>query len=78
MIFRYSPARIIWGIVIKPEEKTTAFGGVATGSMNAQLAASVIGTDKTSGESPSSRASAPRMIKGENSITELASSGYRS
>ena len=71
MTFRYSPARIIWGIVIKPEEKTTAFGGVATGSMNAQLAASVTGTDKISGESPSSRASAPRIGKNVAVVARL-------
>ena len=43
---RKRPARTICGIVIWPVAKTMAFGGVATGSMKAQLAAMVIGTVK--------------------------------
>ncbi len=38
-----TPILAIWAIVILPEEKTMALGGVPTGSMNAQLAAKVTG-----------------------------------
>ena len=37
------PARHICGMVIRPELKTMALGGVATGIMNAQLAARAAG-----------------------------------
>ena len=42
-----------------PEPKTIAFGGVATGNMNAQLAASVTGTVSMIGSNPASSAIAP-------------------
>ena len=41
--FKEKPARTIWEVVILPEPNTIALGGVATGSMNAQLAATVAG-----------------------------------
>ena len=44
IMFSHTPARTICGILIVPVEKMIAFGGVATGNMNAQLAAIVIGT----------------------------------
>ena len=53
------PAFAIFGIVSIPEPKTIAFGGVATGNMNAQLAASVTGTRSTTGSYPASIAIAP-------------------
>ena len=43
----------------KPEPKTIAFGGVATGSINAQLAASGIGATRIIGLMPISTAMAP-------------------
>ena len=52
MIFRNTPAFAICGILIVPVENTMALGGVATGSMKAQLAAIVIGTVSTSGGTP--------------------------
>mmetsp|Transcript_47919 Transcript_47919/g.143111 ORF Transcript_47919/g.143111 Transcript_47919/m.143111 type:complete len:304 (-) Transcript_47919:398-1309(-) len=42
-------------------EKTIALGGVATGSMKAQLAASVAGTMSVTGWAPTDRASSPMM-----------------
>jgi hypothetical protein len=39
--FITSPARILAAIVMRPVANTSAFGGVATGSMKAQLAAMV-------------------------------------
>ena len=58
-IFSNRPARAILGIVSMPDPKTMAFGGVATGSMNAQLAANVTGTVRTIGSKPDSIAIAP-------------------
>ena len=43
------PARAICGMRIIPELNTMALGGVATGSMKAQLAASATGTTNTIG-----------------------------
>ncbi len=42
--FRNSPFLAIWGILTHPLPKTIAFGGVATGIMNANEAESVAGT----------------------------------
>ena len=52
MILSNIPARTICGTLIAPVENTMAFGGVATGNMNAQLAAIVIGTVSTIGGKP--------------------------
>ncbi len=52
MILSNMPARTICGMLIAPVENTMAFGGVATGNMNAQLAAIVIGTVSTIGGTP--------------------------
>ena len=46
------------GMDRRPELKTTALGGVATGSINAQLAARVIGMTNRSGSFPVSTARA--------------------
>jgi hypothetical protein len=42
-IFSTKPTRTIWLTVTRPDEKIIAFGGVLTGSINAQDAASVTG-----------------------------------
>ena len=52
MIFSAMPARIIFGIVNNPDPNTIALGGVATGSINAQLAANVTGTVTSIGSKP--------------------------
>jgi hypothetical protein len=59
IIFNINPALIILGIVNKPDPNTIAFGGVATGSMKAQLAANVTGAAKIIGFIPISIAIAP-------------------
>ena len=59
-----NPALIIIGILNKPEPKTIAFGGVATGSIKAQLAAKVTGAANIIGLMPISIAIAP--ITGRN------------
>lgn len=41
--FNKNPTFAIWAMVIRPDEKTIALGGVPTGSIKAQLAAKVIG-----------------------------------
>lgn len=51
-IFSTKPILTISLILIKPEENTIALGGVPTGNINAQLAASVNGRHKYSGGSP--------------------------
>ena len=43
------PVLVISGMVKYPEPKTTAFGGVATGNINAHDAAMVADTNKTYG-----------------------------
>ena len=47
--FNTRPSLIMSGTVKWPEPKTTAFGAVATGSMNAQLALSAAGSITTNG-----------------------------
>jgi len=56
---RANPAFIISGMVNFPEPYTIAFGGVATGSMNAQLAASTTGIANVTGKIPIATATAP-------------------
>ena len=63
IMFSHTPARTICGILIVPVEKMIAFGGVATGNMNAQLAAIVIGTVSTIGGTPADTAIAPMTGK---------------
>ena len=50
-------------MVILPEPKTIAFGGVATGSINAQLAANTTGIVKATGATPIATATAPTTGK---------------
>ena len=52
IMLRKTPARTICGMLIAPVANTIAFGGVATGNMNAQLAAIVIGTVSMIGGTP--------------------------
>ena len=52
MILSTKPALIISRCLIKPLPKTIAFGGVATGSINAQEAPTPITTTKSSGGKP--------------------------
>ena len=52
MTLSQTPARAICGMVTWPEPKTMALGGVAGGSMNAQLAANAAGMQSRSGFSP--------------------------
>src|SRR5690606_28797073 len=47
--FSQKPAFTICGIETRPEAKTIAFGGVATGSMNEQLVATTAGVIRASG-----------------------------
>ena len=49
IILSINPALIILLIVTFPLPKTTAFGGVAIGNINAQLAAIVVGITKIRG-----------------------------
>ena len=51
-IFSHNPALHISGIVICPEPKTIAFGGVAIGIINAKLAANVAGNTNKYGCMP--------------------------
>ena len=57
--FSQNPAFAICGMLIHPVANTIALGGVATGSMNAQLAAIVIGTVSIMGGTPACIAIAP-------------------
>ena len=71
------PARTIFGIVSIPEPKTIAFGGVATGSMKAQLAAKVTGTASTIGSKPDSMAMAPTTGRNVAVVAMLLVSSVR-
>ena len=52
IIFKNMPARTICGMLITPVEKTIALGGVATGSIKAQLAAIAIAAVNNNGSKP--------------------------
>jgi len=56
-----NPARAIWAMRMRSEPNTTAFGGVATGSMKAQLAAIAAGTIRASVSTPSAGARPARI-----------------
>ena len=75
--FNKKPARIIWGIVKRFDENTIALGGVATGSMKAQLAAKVIGTHSTNGLIPASTANAPMTGKNVAVVATLLVSSVK-
>ena len=59
IILSAKPARIISGIENLFAPKTIAFGGVATGSIKAQLAARQTGTVRETGRTPMPTATAP-------------------
>ena len=63
MIFNAKPALIISGILNLLEPKTIALGGVATGNMNAQLAANTTGIVSDIGNTPMEMATAPTTGK---------------
>ena len=54
-----------------PEPKTIALGGVATGSINAQLAAKTTGTVKAIGAMPRATATAPTTGKNVEVVATL-------
>ena len=58
-------------MVILPEPKTIAFGGVATGSINAQLAANTTGIVKATGATPIATATAPTTGKNVEVVATL-------
>ena len=63
IILSAKPARIISGIENLFAPKTIAFGGVATGSMKAQLAARTTGMVRETGSTPIDTATAPTTGK---------------
>ena len=60
IIFKAIPARIIVAIVNLFEPYTIAFGGVATGNINAQLAAKHTGIVSDTGNTPIATATPPK------------------
>ena len=70
-MFNAKPALIISGMVILPDPKTIALGGVATGSMNAQLAANTTGIVKATGATPIATATAPTTGKNVDVVATL-------
>lgn len=62
------PTLTIWACLIRPVPKTSAFGGVATGSINAQLAPMPMMSARPSGGAPSD--SAIEMKSGTKSAAE--------
>src|SRR3970040_474418 len=75
--FSHSPARAICGTVTAPVPYTIAFGGVATGSMNAQLAASAAGTASINGSTPIAVASDPTTGRNAAVVAVLLVSSVR-
>ena len=63
-------------MVILPEPNTIAFGGVATGSINAQLAANTTGIVKATGATPIATATAPTTGKNVEVVATLAAVSY--
>ena len=70
-MFKAKPALIISGIVSFPEPKTIALGGVATGNMNAQLAANTTGIVRATGAMPKATATAPTTGKNVEVVATL-------
>ena len=70
-MFKAKPALIISGIVSLPEPKTIALGGVATGNMNAQLAANTTGIVRATGAIPKATATAPTTGKNVEVVATL-------
>jgi len=71
IIFNANPALIISGMVNFPEPKTIALGGVATGNINAQLAANTTGIVKATGAIPRATATAPTTGKNVEVVATL-------
>lgn len=69
--FNTNPARIISLILICPDPNTMAFGGVATGIINAQLAAIAAGTTQTKGEPVIDSATGPSKGKKPAAVAVL-------
>lgn len=67
MTLSSSPARTIWSTVRWPVDRTIAFGGVAAGNMNAQLAAMAMAVETDITLCPASSATA--VITGRNAAT---------
>ena len=71
------PARIISMILNRLDPYTMAFGGVATGSIKAQLAAKTTGIVKTSGAIPIATATAPKTGKKVEVVATLLVTSVR-
>src|SRR5690625_7548664 len=71
MILSQRPALAIWGIVTLPLPYIMAFGGVATGSINAQLAAMVAGMTKSIGSCPIPMAEEARIGRNAAAVAVL-------
>ena len=72
-----NPALAICGSVTSPLPYTIAFGGVATGSMNAQLAPIAAGTTSNSGSTPSAIATAASIGKNAAAVAVLLVTSVR-
>ena len=77
MRLRTTPLRIICGIVSMPEANIIALGGVATGNINAQLAAKVIGTLNINGDKSCWIAIAPMTGKNVAVVAKLLVNSVR-
>mmetsp|Transcript_98096 Transcript_98096/g.316337 ORF Transcript_98096/g.316337 Transcript_98096/m.316337 type:complete len:250 (+) Transcript_98096:157-906(+) len=72
-----SPVSAMSFMVIRFVAKTIALGGVATGSMKAQLAARVAGTMKVAGMTPSEQESSPMMGRSTLAVAVLLVTSVR-
>ena len=77
IILSAKPARIISGIENLFAPKTIAFGGVATGSIKAQLAARTTGMVRETGSTPIDTATAPTTGKNVRFYRLLAQLQYQ-
>lgn len=71
MIFNTKPERIMSRICICPEPNTIAFGGVATGIINAQLHAMAAGITHTNGVPVTDSATGPSKGKKPAAVAVL-------
>ncbi len=71
IILNQNPALAICGSVTNPLPKTTALGGVATGSMKAQLAPIAAGTTSSKGSMPSATATAASIGRNAAAVAVL-------
>ena len=77
IILRAKPAFIISGILIFPDPKTIAFGGVATGNIKAQLAAKTTGIVSATGATPRATATAPTTGRNVEVVATLEVSSVK-